>query len=750
MSDELIGKTVNGYEVLSVIGRGGMATVYAARQQSMNRTIALKVLPRQFVTDDTYLQRFEREVRIVSQLEHRNIIPVYDYGEWDGLPYIAMRYMPAGSVDDLLRHGAMSMTQVLNIITQIAPALDYAHSKEVLHRDLKPSNVLLDEADGAFLTDFGIARLANDKQAGITTQGVVGTPSYMSPEQAQGRELDGRSDVYALGVMLFEMATGRRPFESDTPYSIAVMQVTEEPPSPRSIHPNVPFAVERVILKALRKDPASRYQTAQALAEALKQAIEAPESLTTDTEPRALNVPANTVPSSPASPPQSPPVPAPVSPPMSAPVSAPISSSLQGAPGVERRGFHSPYGIRDRIKKRRQTNPLLGLLLGGAMGCGMLLVIVVVGIIAVGTLLSGGEATPATPASTLPAVSLNATQTGISVTRDPALPTLDATSESARATLIARNIANDATATASASTPVASFITPVGEREAPTLRPDLRGVRGEIVYADRRRVDGTSYFQIIRLNLETWEENILTNHPSDNSYPLASPDGRWVAFQSNRDGDFEIFVMNALGGQLVQLTDNDLFDRLAAWSPDGEWVIYSSDLRDDGTFDLYRTRLDGSETQLVYSNNQRISHARYSPDGRYLVFTMGADPQNADTWEIARLDLQTNELIELTSNSVRDASPVFHDDGERILYITFIDNNNAIAEMDIDGRNSRVIYDSAGSDWSASYSPDGRYIIFTSNLSGDDQLYLMTSDGEGVQQLTTDGGNYPSWLPNTP
>ena len=214
--EDLSGQQIGGYEILNVIGHGGMATVYRARQISMQRIVALKVLPRQFLLDDTYMQRFHREVEIVSRLEHRNIVPVHDYGEADGQPYIVMRYMPAGSVDDLLAEGPLEMELAVKILEQIAPALDYAHSKGVLHRDLKPSNILMDDNGDAYLTDFGIARVLGENQGGIsiTTRHVVGTPAYMSPEQAQGQPLDSRSDVYALGVMLFEMVTGQRPFQA--------------------------------------------------------------------------------------------------------------------------------------------------------------------------------------------------------------------------------------------------------------------------------------------------------------------------------------------------------------------------------------------------------------------------------------------------------------------------------------------------------------------------------------------------------
>ncbi len=266
---DLIGKTIGPYRILEQIGVGGMATVYKAYQPSMDRYIALKILPHYVSEDQNFAKRFQREARAIAKLEHPHILPVYDYGEYEGVTYIAMRYVEAGTLKQHLAKGPLPLDEINRLIGQIGNALDYAHRLGVIHRDVKPSNVLIDEQGNTYLTDFGLARMMEASQE-LTGSGVgVGTPAYMSPEQGQGIKADHRSDLYSLGVILYEMVTGHVPFEAETPMAVMLKHITDPLPLPRTLRPDVPEAIERVILKALAKNPADRFQTAGELVQAL-------------------------------------------------------------------------------------------------------------------------------------------------------------------------------------------------------------------------------------------------------------------------------------------------------------------------------------------------------------------------------------------------------------------------------------------------------------------------------------------------
>jgi len=270
----LVGRTLGGYRIIEPIGLGGMATVFKAYQPSMDRYVALKVLATHLTQDSTFVKRFEQEAKVIAKLEHARILPVYDHGQEDGYLYLVMRFVEAGTLKDHLKRGALPLEEARRIVTQVGSALAYAHRLGVIHRDLKPSNVLIDPQGDCYLTDFGIAKMV-EGTLGLTGSGVLGTPHYMAPEQGQSLKVDHRADIYAMGVVIYEMVTGQLPFDAETPFAVLMKHVTEPLPLPRSVEPGLPEEVERVILKALAKEPADRYQSMSDLVTAFDRAVQA-------------------------------------------------------------------------------------------------------------------------------------------------------------------------------------------------------------------------------------------------------------------------------------------------------------------------------------------------------------------------------------------------------------------------------------------------------------------------------------------
>jgi serine/threonine protein kinase len=281
--EELTGKQLGPYQVVAPLGEGGMAAVYKAYQPGMERYVALKILPRHFANDPQFAARFDQEAKVLAKLQHPHILPVFDYGQAEGYTYLVMPFLQSGDLTDLLTNRSLPLAQIRRFISQIGDALDYAHSHGLIHRDVKPSNVLLDERGNCLLTDFGIAKIIEGSSKLTVTGGIVGTPAYMSPEQGMGEKIDGRSDIYALGIMLYEMATGRVPYQAETPMAVMIKHLNDALPLPRRLNPALPEAVERVILKALAKQPQDRYATAGEMVRVLQAAI--PETIADEKTP---------------------------------------------------------------------------------------------------------------------------------------------------------------------------------------------------------------------------------------------------------------------------------------------------------------------------------------------------------------------------------------------------------------------------------------------------------------------------------
>jgi serine/threonine protein kinase len=289
------------YEIRQELGRGGMATVYRAYDPLFEREVAIKILNRELLDDVQVRERFERETKIIAKLEHAAIVPVHDVGRDNDQLFFVMRYMSGGSLTERIQKRSLSLSEMAQIIQRVAAALDYAHARGVIHRDLKPGNILFDEYNNAYISDFGIAKLTQAATK-LTNSGIIGTPTHMSPEQARGEDVDGRSDIYSLGVILFEMLSGKTPYDATTPLGMAFKHATYPVPRILKVNPNLPAGMETVIEKVMAKEREQRYSSGAEFANAFIEML--PEPFTPDvnivtpmpsrvhTNPDAITVPA--------------------------------------------------------------------------------------------------------------------------------------------------------------------------------------------------------------------------------------------------------------------------------------------------------------------------------------------------------------------------------------------------------------------------------------------------------------------------
>ena len=791
---DLTGQTLGQYRIMEKIGQGGMATVYKAYQPSLDRYVAVKVLPAYLAHEPGFAARFQREARAIARLNHPNILPVHDSGQEGELSYIVMRYVEGGNLQEMLGE-PWPLGRVVELITQVGGALDYAHQEGIIHRDVKPSNVLLDKGEWALLSDFGLAKML-EASVQLTKSGVgIGTPAYMSPEQGQGIRVDARSDVYSLGIVLYEMLAGRVPYEAETPMAIVIKHITAPLPLPREMNPDISEPVERVMLKALAKAPADRFQRMGEMVTALRKAMTG--------EPEVTTV---------------------------IPLGEEERPPRGGVIAEEVERISVP--LRGKALKVKGAS-LKALLLKGGLIIVPILILVALGLTAVNHF--GRESGPQplavhlTPVPTAPGpleVVLGFGNIwhgrsdvqgylGQPVTPQQGIPYAHqffATGGYLFERLDTHHIyvlyptnewevyqdgwqdgedVDDLTPPAGVYAPTKGF----GKlwRESPAVRSGLEW--GSL--ARTTDVDGAvQQFErglMLFNGLESKQIYILYITP-DNYYRwLVLPDN-WkpppgILFVSDRDGDDEVYVMQDDGSEQIPLTVNTWLDGSPAWSSDGSRIAYTvagpggeedimvmkSDtsgktsltlnptVRDtdpawspddsriafvsyrDGNAEIYVTKMDGSDPINLTNRPADDWDPTWSPDGSMIAFASERDG-NPEIYVMKSSD--GKNLRRLTENETIDEQPAWWQDAtsDRVAFVSYRDGNAEIYLMDSDGSHPVKLTDDLAEDKHPTWSPDGSQIAFTSNRDGDREIFVMGADGNNPTHLTDN--SVDDWAPH--
>jgi serine/threonine protein kinase len=707
--DDLRGKTIGHYQIVEELGRGGMAIVYKAWQPSLERFVALKVLPAYFQHDPEFLARFHREAKSAARLSHPNIVHVYDSGESNGVHYIAMEYVDGGSLQERLAAGPISLRETQAILTQIADALDYAHDRGLVHRDIKPANILFTADGQPKVTDFGIARATDGTH--LTRTGVlIGTPEYMAPEQAEGQAVDHRTDLYALGVVLYQMLTGRAPFRGTTPHATLHAVIYEAPLPPRQLAPGLPSDVEAVILKAIAKKPDERFQRGAEMAAALRKALSA------------------TVTKRPAK---------------AAPRRSPVPWIVGGIAGV-------------------LVLILVGLAILLAGSGGKEAQIVATTAISWTTptelAIGGPTALPAGPTATIPSSTSRPappTSTPLPLTATPVAPT--ATPVPLTDTPVPPTN-TPIPPTDTASPPSATPLEPTATAPPPTTAPGVYS--GRLAFTSNR--DGNPEIYVIDLSSSSLAR--LTKNNVNDWLPDWSPDGSEIAFTSNRAGGYDLWAMNADGSGQRAVVTTGAWDDYPRWAPDGVRLALATTAKTQG--------VDNSEIFVRQANGQlarRTSSTAedqwpdWSPDGR-IVYTQGKKGDNA--WDIYIVDGDGASNSLWLGGPTCDVKPTWSPDGEWIAFVRNTADTNGNGKIDEEDAGDVWVGRASGGGlqrlttgvWAITpaWSPDGRWIAYARVLDSNSDGHSGPDDASDIWAVPLDGGDavplvqsdYQDWAPS--
>jgi len=762
----MIGETLDRYKIESKLGEGGMGVVYKARDTHLNRVVAIKVLPHDKVTDQERKQRFVQEAKAASALNHPGIVTVHDIRSDAGIDFIVMEYAPGRTLDRIIPAKGLVITQALGYGVQIADALAKAHEAGIIHRDLKPSNVIVTDEDRVKILDFGLAKLldpigdaaeARTRTTPLTDAGlVVGTAAYMSPEQAEGRKVDARSDIFSFGAVLYEMVTGRRPFVGDSSLSVLAKVLNDDPAAPSQIAPSVVPEVERMILRCLRKDPARRYQTMADLKVAL-------EDLAADTASGRLA--------------------------RSSQVTPRVRrvwrwSSLGLVPLVLAVGYAAYYG-----SNARRTPDNLPVLRAVPL-----------------TSLRGAVRSPSfSPAGDYVAFTwtgpnqnnpdvyvqqIGVVGSQLRLTQDPANDYSPVWSPDGRSIAFLRQ-------TADPRLSELRLIAPLGgqERKVSDIRPHLAFLRrvtmawcpdSRCIVVTDAASDSGSQDALFVVAIDSGEKRQLTRPPDSrmaDTDPAISPDGKWLAFRRDVapfSGELQVAALGsdlAIKGEPRALTPTALVAYGPRWLPDSAAIVFSAKgalyrvgiaegsrterlpFGEDGVMPVVSWLQGSAPARLIYvrsfqdlniwridmpapgmpatsppvlaiASTRRDFIPHVSPDGRRVVFNSDRSGES----EIWVADLDGSNAIRLTSMGLIPGFARFSPDGKTVAFHTNPEGHGDIFVVPSGGGKPRLLIDHPATDTFASFSHDGQWIYFSSSRTRGPTIWkLPASGGEAVR-----------------